>query len=84
MKVLYNASLLLGGHQTVSVKKSLFSMLTTLHLLLKSQGKIGVVKYLKAITVALQQMVAGYRVTNPGSPRFSRTRAGLPRFFPSV
>lgn len=48
---------------------------------IETQGFYGLVKYLKACSVLLQQQVAGYK-TNPQSPRVSRTNSGIPRILP--
>jgi len=49
------------------------------------QGSAGVVKYLKACSVLLQQSVGGYVIKDPSAlgPKVSRTRTGIPRIIPS-
>jgi len=47
----------------------------------KTQGKVGVVKYLKACTIRLQQALAGQSFSLT-SPRVSCTNSGLPRVLP--
>lgn len=61
-------------------------MLTTLHHLHRTQGSPGIVKYTKGATVVLQQVIAGYRISDLSAigPRFTRTRAGLPRVIPAL
>jgi hypothetical protein len=78
--------ILMGGHKTASTTKGVYHMLSVLHRVLKTQGIKGVVKYAKSLTVCLQQSIAGYRLSDLGEigPRFSRTRAGLPRALPQI
>nr|UJQ92508.1 MAG: putative RNA-dependent RNA polymerase [Mitoviridae sp.] len=52
--------------------------------LVRSQGSSGATKYLKAVTVSIQQSLGGQVVKDSMKlgARFSRTRTGLPRFLP--
>jgi hypothetical protein len=56
----------------------------TLWTLWKGQGTPGVVKYLKACSVLLQQAIGGHKLYDCGQlgPRVSRTKSGLPRIIP--
>jgi len=52
----------------------------------KTQGMPGLVKYLKAAGVLLQQALAGHVLKDAGTlgPRISRNASGLPRFIPRL
>lgn len=57
-----------------------------LYRLWSKQGTSGVVKYLKAASVLLQQSIGGHKLCDPGQlgPRVSRTSSGLPRVIPTI
>lgn len=48
---------------------------------LQTQGRVGLVLYLKSATILIQQTLSNYKVDQLG-PRISRSRTGLPRFLP--
>nr|WAY16591.1 putative RNA-dependent RNA polymerase [Rhizoctonia solani mitovirus 114] len=54
--------------------------------LLRTQGRKGLVKYLKSSTVLVQQYLGGQRISDLAGlgPRVSRTRSGLPRWIPPL
>lgn len=74
------------GSMTPSGVKVLWTFLVLLRRLRSSQGFPGVVKYLKASSVMLQQAVGGDILKDPSAlgPKVSRTRSGFPRVIPAI
>lgn len=50
----------------------------------KKQGTKGLVKFLKTLTVLIQQVIGGHVLhdVTPLGPRISRTKSGIPRVLP--
>jgi hypothetical protein len=73
------------GTLTPSWIKVSLAFARELHRMRGHQGVAGVVKYLKAASVLLQQSVGGYRIKDPSAlgPKVSRTGSGLPRIIPA-
>lgn len=70
------------GRLSRSLIHSVKLLLIKISRIATSQGKIGLVLYLKTCSVLLQQSIMGYRV-NTITPRVSRTRSGVPRVIPA-
>lgn len=73
----------MGGKPSKSIAWNIKLMLQSISRIAKFQGKPGLVKYLKTMSICLQQSISGHQ-PNPGdhSPRISLTRKGLPRLLP--
>jgi len=69
------------GVLSKSIPTTLKVLLYRISKLHHDQGKPGMVKYLKAASVLLQQSICGYKVSS-FSPRVSRTNSGIPRILP--
>ena len=67
----------------VSVKCTL-KVIQTMFQLTKTNGKVGLVKYLKVCSVCLQQCIGGHILSDVGAlgMRISRTNSGIPRIIP--
>jgi len=78
--------IILGGNLSLSFIFSLKKLMIMLQDIQKKQGNKGLVLYLKAASVVLQQAASGHRhpnLTDLG-PRISRTKGqGLPRIIPA-
>nr|WAY16590.1 putative RNA-dependent RNA polymerase [Rhizoctonia solani mitovirus 113] len=75
-------SLFAGAIHTVSTVRQLLTFARVCSHILATQGRKGLVLFLKTSTVMLQQSLGGHvthSLTSLG-PRVSRTKAGLPRF----
>jgi hypothetical protein len=72
----------IAGKTTKTLVRSVRWTLSNFSKIVASQGIPGLVQYLKAISVATQQSIAGYRTVT--TVRVSRTKSGLPRAFPVV
>lgn len=57
-----------------------------LHLILRTQGLQGYVKYLKASCILIQQVISGHKIHDMSGlgSRFRRSKSGLPRILPIV
>lgn len=85
MSHLLRVAYLLGGRLTPNWARICFSFIRELNRLKRSQGLPGVVLHLKACSVILQQVIAGYRIPDmtPLKVRVARSSTGLPRIIPS-
>lgn len=73
-----------GGKLSKSYVKVTIVFLQTCRKLIKAQGLPGLVNYLKASSVLIQQVISGYRIKDltPLKCRVARSKSGLPRFLP--
>lgn len=73
-----------GGKISPSYVKVTVVFLNFCRRILLAQGLPGLVNYLKASSVLIQQVIAGYRIRDltPLKCRVSRSKSGLPRFLP--
>lgn len=64
--------------------KHIIRLLRRIKRIHSTQGSPGLVKYLKSCTIVLQQSISGHHTHDitPLGPRISRSKSGLPRFFP--
>lgn len=69
------------GKLSPVVPKMIHIILNRTKRVMRTQGLFGLVKYLKACSVIIQQYVCGYHVKDI-SPRVSRTNSGIPRILP--
>jgi hypothetical protein len=76
---------IVGGRVSKGFYSNLLIICNTLRSIQKSQGNSGLILYLKAAQVALQQACSGYKVKDmrPLGARISRSRSYLPRLIPS-
>lgn len=74
------------GRRTPSLVRTLRYLLLEIRKLVKKNGLVWTVKYLKACSVLLMQAVGGMKIpsTRPLGVAVSRTKNGLPRIIPSV
>lgn len=84
MNILKGITLFTGTRHSVSAILYLICFARTCHNLLVTQGRPGLVKFLKACGVSLQQSLGGHKVRDCGSlgSRVSRTNSGIPRWIP--
>jgi len=78
---------LIGGKVSLSFIKTIISILAELRQIRIRSGKKGLVLYLKALAVCLQQAASGHLLKDltPLKVRVSRTKGGkLPRIIPSA
>jgi len=71
----------MGGRISPSIVKDIKTLLRRLSAIMNSQGIIGLVKYLKMVSVLTQQAISGYKISEM-HPRIKRTNSGIPRVFP--
>jgi len=71
----------MGGRISPSIVVSIKTILRKLSAIANDQGIIGLVKYLKMVSVLTQQSISGYKIPVM-HPRVSRTNSGIPRLFP--
>nr|QOX06058.1 RNA-dependent RNA polymerase [Lentinula edodes mitovirus 1] len=85
VNVLLRSILPMGGHISRNWARLVVSFAHSLNLLIKQQGKPGVVKYLKVCSVITQQVAAGYTIPDltPIGHKVARSKSGLPRLIPS-
>jgi len=76
---------IVGGRVSKGFYSNLLVICSTLRSIQKSQGDSGLILFLKAAQVALQQACAGYKVEDmrPLGARISRSRSYLPRLIPA-
>jgi hypothetical protein len=77
---------LMVGKITPNWVRLVVLLLRKMHFLFNTQGVQGYVKYLKASSVLVQQVSAGYIIHDLATigPRVSRSKSGLPRIIPSI
>lgn len=77
--ILAKVKLIAGGRVSNGFIKILIELSSSLRRLQAQQGDVGLILYLKAAQVALQQACAGYKVRNmrPLGARISRTKGAL-------
>jgi len=85
VKILLNSVIPMGGRRTSNWARIMVLYLRQLNRLFRAGGRPYVVKYMKACQVLLQQVSAGYVIsdTGPLGCRISRDRSGFPRIIPS-
>lgn len=71
------------GRASSNIVITIKNLLRRLSAIANSQGIIGLVKYLKQVSVLTQQIICGYRISTT-SPRVKRTNSGIPSLFPVV
>jgi len=71
----------MGGRISPSLAVSIKTILHRLSAIANDQGIIGLVKYLKMVSILTQQSISGYKIHDM-HPRVSRTNSGIPRLFP--
>lgn len=84
INILKGIMIFAGTAPSVSSIKFCLSFARLCHKMIKEQGVKGLVMYLKAAHISLQQSLGGQRVHDAGKlgRRFARTKTGLPRFIP--
>lgn len=82
--ILRGIAIFTGTRLSLNVFKFLFNFAKTCHKIGSTQGPEGLVKFLKAAGVSLQQALGGHLERDAAKlgARISRTRSGLPRFIP--
>jgi hypothetical protein len=71
----------MGGRISPSIVTCIKTMLRKLSAIANDQGIVGLVKYLKMVSVLTQQAISGYKISEM-HPRVTRTNSGIPRLFP--
>jgi len=86
MPILKGLAIFTGTRNTVCVVRFLYSFVAKCHTLINNQGAKGLVKFLKAAGISLQQSLGGHLVRDVATlgARISRTKTGIPRFIPVV
>lgn len=84
INILKSAMLFAGTRNSASSVKFCCSFARTCYAIGKAQGMKGLVKYLKANQISLQQSLGGHHLHDAGSLgcRFARTKSGMPRLIP--
>jgi len=84
VNILKGLFIMAGARITPSIIKYICHFIVTMRQIYRSQGVVGLTKFLKSAGVILQQSLGGHVVHDLGrlGPRVSRTRRGLPRFIP--
>ena len=74
-----------GGNLSLSFIHKIKIFNSRLRLIQQTRGRKGLILYLKASSVCLQQSVSGHRLPDsmPLGVRVSRTRSGIPRIIPA-
>jgi len=85
LKHMINMIHIMGGNKSPNWVRTCIYFLRVCNLLYDKQGAAGVVKYLKAASVILQQVCAGHKLPdmNGLGVRISRSKSGLPRIIPA-
>lgn len=84
VNILKGLLIVAGARITPGIIRYICHFIVTMRQIYRSQGTVGLTKYLKSCGVILQQSLGQHIVHDMGriGPRVSRTRGGLPRFIP--